>query len=170
MSRYRIMTPAFRSACVTGVFIVAPALFAQQPPATPPPAAPPASGQAADAPPPPPFTYNPEGRRDPFISLLGRGVQGRSATSRPAGLPGVLIDEVVVKGIIQDARGYYALITGADQRVVFTLRAGDRMMDGSVKAVTPGEVVFSQEVNDPLLIQKQREIRKSLRPGEESRG
>lgn len=168
MSRHRIMNPAFRSACVTGVFIVAPAVFAQQPPATPP--APPAAGQTAEAPPLPPFTYNPEGRRDPFISLLGRGVDGRSSATRPAGLPGVLIDEVVVKGIVQDTRGYYALVTGADQKIVYTLRPGDRLMDGSVKAVTPGEVVFSQEVNDPLLLQKQREIRKSLRPGEERRG
>jgi hypothetical protein len=164
------MIPVFRSACVTAVFIVAPAVFAQQPPAAPPVAAPPATGQVADAPPPPPFTYDPEGRRDPFVSLLGRGADGRSASSRAAGLPGVLIDEVIVKGIVQDAGGYYALITGTDQKTVHILRTGDRLMDGSVKAVTPGEVVFSQEVNDPLLLQKQREIRKSLRPGEESRG
>jgi Tfp pilus assembly protein PilP len=170
MTGHRTMTPGMRSACITGMFIVAPALFAQQPPATPPPATPPATGQAAEAPPPPPFTYSSEGRRDPFISLLGRGAQGRSATSRPAGLPGLLIDEVVVRGIIQDARGYYALVTGSDQKVILTVRAGDRLMDGTVKAVMPGEVVFSQEVNDPLLLQKQREIRKSLRPGEESRG
>jgi Tfp pilus assembly protein PilP len=155
--------------CVTGIFIVAPAVFAQQPLAPPPAATPPAPGQVAEAP-PPPFTYSPEGRRDPFVSLLGRGVDGRSTSSRAAGLPGVLIDEVVVKGIIQDASGYYALITGADQKTVHIVRSGDRLMDGSVKAVMPGEVVFSQEVNDPLLLQKQREIRKALRPGEGSRG
>jgi hypothetical protein len=159
------MTPAIRSAFVTGLFIVAPAVFAQQPPQTPP-----ATGQPAQAPPPPAFTYDPAGRRDPFISLLGRGIDGRTVTSRPAGLPGVLIDEVVVRGIIADAKGYYALVTGGDRKMVYTVRTGDRLMDGIVKAVTPGEVVFSQEVNDPLLLEKQREIRKRLRPGEESRG
>jgi Tfp pilus assembly protein PilP len=163
------MTPALRSACVTGLFIMAPAVFAQQPPETPPPASA-ATGQPAQAPPPPAFTYDPAGRRDPFVSLLGRGIDGRATTTRPAGLPGVLIDEVVVRGIVLDAKGYYALVTGGDQKVVYTVRVGDRLMDGTVKAVTAGEVVFSQEVNDPLLLQKQREIRKRLRPGEESRG
>jgi Tfp pilus assembly protein PilP len=167
MTQDRIMTPAIRSACVTGLFIVAPAVFAQQPPETPSVALP-AIGQPAQA--PPAFSYDPAGRRDPFISLLGRGTDGTTTTTRPAGLPGVLIDEVVVRGIILDAKGYYALVTGGDRKVVYTVRTGDRLMDGIVKAVTPGEVVFSQEVNDPLLLQKQREIRKRLRPGEESRG
>jgi hypothetical protein len=162
------MSPAIRSVCVTAAFIVAPAVFAQQPPPAAP-TAPPAAGQV-EAPAAQPFTYNPDGRRDPFVSLLGRGTDGRSTASRPAGLPGVLIDEVVVRGIVQDARGHYALVTGGDRKVVYTVRSGDRLMDGTVKAVLPGEVVFSQEVNDPLLLQKQREIRKSLRPGEESRG
>lgn len=167
------MTHLLRSACITAVFVSAPAIFAQQPPpATPPaPASSPATGTPAapvEAPPPQAFTYNPEGRRDPFISLLGRGMDGRSSASRPDGLAGVLIDEVVVKGIIQDARGFYAVVQGADK--IHTVRPGDRLMDGTVKAITPGEVVFSQDVNDPLLLQKQREIRKSLRPGEEIRG
>lgn len=168
------MTRSIRFLCVTAVFIAAPAVFAQQqtpPAAAPAPATPPATGTPAptvEKPTPPAFTYNPEGRRDPFISLLGRGMDGRSSASRPAGLAGVLIDEVVVKGIIKDARGFYALVQGGDK--VHTLRPGDRLMDGTVKAITPGEVVFSQDVNDPLLLQKQREIRKSLRPGEEIRG
>lgn len=165
------MNRALRFICVTAAFVVAPAVFAQQPPAqsAPPPSAAPPAAQPVEAPSPPAFTYNPEGRRDPFISLLGRGVDGTSTASRPVGLGGVLIDEVVVKGIVQDAKGFYALVQGADRKV-HTLRTGDRLMDGTVKAITPGEVVFSQDVNDPLLLQKQREIRKSLRPGEESRG
>ncbi|CAN5500982.1 hypothetical protein BH23ACI1_BH23ACI1_32690 [soil metagenome] len=156
------MTRALRFIAVTCLFVTAPAVFAQQPPAQAPP-------QPVEATPAPAFTYDPGGRRDPFISLLGRGVDGRSATSRPLGLPGVLIDEVMVKGIVRDARGLYALVQGPDRKI-HTLRAGDRLMDGTVKTVTPGEVVFSQDVNDPLLLQKQREIRKSLRPGEESHG
>ena len=38
------------------------------------------------------------------------------------------------------------------------------MFDGSVKAITPDTVVFSQDVNDPLSLVKQREVRKSIRP------
>lgn len=169
------MTRALRFICVTAAFVVAPAVFAEQPPAQQPPEKPapaqpaPPAAQPADVPRPPAFTYDPEGRRDPFISLLGRGVDGTSSASRPIGLGGVLIDEVVVKGIVRDAKGLYALVQGADRKI-HTLRTGDRLMDGTVKAITPGEVVFSQDVSDPLLLQKQREIRKSLRPGEESRG
>jgi Tfp pilus assembly protein PilP len=141
--------------------------------APPPAAATPATAQPqAPAPQPAPpaaFSYNPEGRRDPFISLANRGADGRSVANRPTGLPGVLIDEVTVKGIIKDQSGLMALIQGGDSKI-YRVRPGDRLMDGTVKAITPDAVVFSQDVNDPLVLQKQREIRKSLRPGEESRG
>ena len=139
---------------------------------TPPPAeAKPAAPQPPASQPAPPaaFSYNPEGRRDPFVSLANRGADGRSVANRPTGLPGVLIDEVTVKGIIKDQSGLMALIQGGDSKI-YRVRPGDRLMDGTVKAITPDAVVFSQDVNDPLVLQKQREIRKSLRPGEESRG
>jgi Tfp pilus assembly protein PilP len=148
--------------------VFGPAVFAQAPPAAVPPAvqAPPA---AAAGVPSVAFSYSAEGRRDPFISLTGRGTDGRTGDSRPAGLPGQLINEVSVKGIVKDANGFYALVQGADAKT-YTIRLGDRLMDGTVKAITADAVVFSQDVNDPLSLQKQREIRKSLRPGEESRG
>ena len=149
------------------VLALASAPAAAQAPA--PPAAQPAPQAAAAPPPASAFTYDPEGRRDPFVSLLGRGAEGRSTANRPAGLSGVLIDEVVVKGIVKGTNGYYALVTGSEPRVL-TLRTGDRLMDGTVKTITATEVVFAQDVNDPLSLQKTREIRKSLRPGEENRG
>jgi hypothetical protein len=37
-------------------------------------------------------------------------------------------------------------------------------MDGAVKMITAAEVVFTQDVNDPLSLVKQREVRKSIRP------
>ena len=43
-------------------------------------------------------------------------------------------------------------------------KAGDKLFDGVVKAVTQDAVVFSQDVNDPLSLVKQREVRKSIRP------
>jgi Tfp pilus assembly protein PilP len=115
------------------------------------------------------YTYDPAGRRDPFVSLAGRGADGKTVANRPSGLPGVLIDELTIKGIVRDQKGFFALIQGGDSKV-YTVRAGDRLMDGTVKSITADAVVFSQEVNDPLIVQKQREIRKSLRPGEGSRG
>jgi hypothetical protein len=39
-----------------------------------------------------------------------------------------------------------------------------------VKSITQDAVIFSQDVNDPLSVVKQKEVRKTLRSGEESRG
>jgi hypothetical protein len=43
-------------------------------------------------------------------------------------------------------------------------------MDGTVKSIVQDAVVFSQDVNDPLSLVKQKEIRKSLRSAEGGRG
>ena len=48
--------------------------------------------------------------------------------------------------------------------VLVTVNAGDRVMDGTVKSITQDAVVFSQNVNDPLSLVKQREVRKTIRP------
>jgi hypothetical protein len=142
-----------------------------QAPATPhapatgqPPAAQPGS---KDVPPPPGagYTYDPAGRRDPFVSLAGRGGDMPSpGATRPAGVPGLLISEVTVKGIWKSPKGgQIALVQAADTRT-YIIRQGDKVFDGSVKVITQDTVVFSQDVNDPLSLVKQREVRKSIRP------
>ena len=124
-------------------------------------------------PPPPPaaggFTYDPQGRRDPFLSLLSRGNDPRATASRPPGLPGVLIGEVTVKGIVRDKSGFIAMVQAPDNKT-YIVRPGEKLMDGSVKSITPDTVVFSQDVNDPLSPVKQREIRKSVRAADQNRG
>lgn len=116
-----------------------------------------------------PFTYNPEGRRDPFVSLLGRGNDPKAQGVRPSGVPGLLINEVSVKGIVRNSTGFVALIQGPDNKT-YVVKAGDRLMDGSVKSIVQDAVVFSQDVNDPLSLVKQKEIRKALRSAEGGRG
>jgi Tfp pilus assembly protein PilP len=154
--------------------LVATVVSAQQPakpkPGTPTPAPPPA-GQAAPPPAEAPgaFTYNPDGRRDPFISLLGRGSDPKSQGARPAGVPGLLINEVSVKGIVRNTSGFVALIQGPDNKT-YVVKAGDRLMDGTVKSIAQDAVVFSQDVNDPLSLVKQKEIRKVLRSADGGRG
>jgi hypothetical protein len=44
------------------------------------------------------YTYDPAGRRDPFRSLLVRE-QNRGGVSRPPGIAGIAIDDLVVHGI-----------------------------------------------------------------------
>lgn len=134
----------------------APAQEPQQPPAAPPAAAKPAVEVPAN------WSYDPEGRRDPFESLLGRGRDPRSEASRPDGLAGVLIDDVTVRGIVQERDGFMATIRSADGKT-YIVRPGDKLFDGSVKSILPDRVVFSQDVNDPLSLVKQREIPKPVR-------
>ncbi|HEY3885163.1 MAG TPA: hypothetical protein VGL62_08145 [Vicinamibacterales bacterium] len=110
------------------------------------------------------YTYDPAGRRDPFVSLLGRGGDvSVSTASRPAGLAGVLINEVTVKGVFKSSKDNLALLQAPDNKT-YIVQAGAKLLDGTVKTVTPNEVVFSQDVNDPLSLVKQREVRKSIRP------
>ena len=116
----------------------------------------------------PAYTYQVEGRRDPFVSLIGRGTDPETTVSRPAGLPGVLIGEVAVKGIMKDRGVFMAMLQGPDKRT-YWVRAGEKLFDGSVKTVTADSIVFAQDVNDQLSAVKQREIVKKLRPTEGGR-
>ena len=51
----------------------------------------------------------------------------------------------------------------------FIVRTGEKLMDGSVKAITDDSVVFSQDVNDPLSMVKQKEVRKTVRSADGGR-
>lgn len=121
--------------------------------------------------PPPDFEYTPQGRRDPFISLVNRGkdqsTQNGAATAKRAeGVPGMLTGELTVRGILQTRGAWVAMVTGPDGKV-YTVREGDKLADGVVRQVNPASVVILQEVNDPLSLEKQREVRKFLRGGDE---
>ena len=128
-----------------------------------------AGAPAPAAPPPAGYAYDADGRRDPFVSLLVRGTDTRSVSQRPAGLPGLLVGEVVVKGIVQDRSRFIGMVQGPSTRT-FIIRSGERLMDGSVKAITADSVVFSQDVTDPLSTVKQKEVRKTVRPADGERG
>jgi type IV pilus assembly protein PilP len=111
------------------------------------------------------YTYDPDGRRDPFVSLLYRGGEMRPAGgTRPPGVAGLLIGEVAVKGVLKGKGGVYIALLQAPDNKTYIVHQGDRLMDGSVKSVAADAVVFSQDVNDPLSLVKQREVRKTIRP------
>jgi Tfp pilus assembly protein PilP len=135
------------------------------PPPQPP--APPAGGAAPQQPEKtgPGYTYDPGGRRDPFVSLLGRGGDLPTNTgSRPAGLPGLLINEVTLKGVLKSAKGEYIALLQSPDNHTYIVHPGDKVLDGMVKTITQDAVVFSQDVSDPLSLVKQREVRKTIRP------
>ena len=112
-----------------------------------------------------------EGRRDPFLSLINRGADARTtdgnqAVRRAEGVPGLMTSEITVRGIVQTRGEFVAMVAGVDGKV-YSIRAGDKLADGVVRQVTSQAVVILQEVNDPLSLDKQREVRKLLRGGEE---
>jgi hypothetical protein len=150
----------------------APVALAQTPAPTPPPVPAPVAPQppAAKADEPQGYTYNPEGRRDPFVSLLRRGadLQRLPAGARPAGLPGLGTAEVALKGTMQGRDGYVAILLGSDNKS-YLVRPGDKLLDGVVRTISADAMVILQQVNDPLSLQKQREVRKVLRQTEEAK-
>jgi Tfp pilus assembly protein PilP len=144
-------------------------------PATPPPA-PGASGAAPATASMPPqttktpvesYTYEPENRRDPFISLIGTGAD-TTVTRKGEGIAGMAIAEISVRGIMQSRGGYVAMVEGADKKT-YVVHAGDKFADGTIKTILPTGLVIIQEVNDPLSLVKQREVRKLLRSLEDAK-
>jgi Tfp pilus assembly protein PilP len=115
----------------------------------------------------PAYTYEPQGRRDPFISLLRRGGDTqRAVNARPAGVSGLEASDMVLKGTMQSRTGYVALVEATDKKT-YIVKAGDRLLDGTVRTITADTMVILQQVNDPLSLEKQREVRKMLRQTDE---
>jgi len=146
----------------------APNASAAQPPATAPApaaaAAPaPAPAQPAASAPPEGFTYQPEGRRDPFVNLLAAGVTSDVRTgSRRDGAGAYSVNEISVRGILESRGALVAMIQGPDNKT-YIVHAGDKLLDGTIKRVTAQGLIVMQEVTDPLSLVKQREVSKLLR-------
>ena len=57
----------------------------------------------------------------------------------------------------------------APDKKTYVIHQGDKFADGVVKAVTTQGLVIVQDVNDPLSLVKQREVRKMLRSLEDAK-
>ena len=108
------------------------------------------------------YRYDPQGRRDPFRSLIGPTPKLEPG-QRPAGVPGFMIDEVKLQGIFKTRAGLTAMINGPDNKG-YTVRVGEKLLDGEIIRITATSVVFRQEVNDPTRIERYREVVKDLSP------
>ena len=114
------------------------------------------------------YAYQTGGRRDPFTSLIGSGPEPRAALQRGEGVAGMLVNELSVRGVMQSRGAYLAMVQGPDKKT-YVVHAGDKLMDGIVKSVNAQGLVIVQNVNDPLSIEKQREVRKLLRSLEDAK-
>jgi type IV pilus assembly protein PilP len=113
------------------------------------------------------YRYDPQGRRDPFRSLIGPAPK-LEAGQRPPGVPGFMIDELKLQGVFKTRQGLAAMVTGPDNKG-YVIRVGDKVLDGEIIRLTPTSVVFRQEVNDPTRIERYREVVKDLTPPNEKR-
>jgi type IV pilus assembly protein PilP len=134
------------------------------------PAAPPKSAaeKAESAAEPQGYTYDPEGRRDPFVSLMRRGIDSRNTGPKMAGLGGLGTSEVSLRGVLTSDGAFVGILQGVDTKN-YIVRVGDRLSDGTIRSITKDSMVILQQVNDPLSLEKQREVRKQLRQTEEAK-
>ena len=126
-----------------------------------------AQGAPVTPPAPDEYSYDQAGRRDPFVSLLSRGADagpGRKAT----GLSSLSTSDLMLRGVLQSRGAHVALVSGPDGKT-YSARANDRLLDGVIRSVTPQGLVIVQDVNDPLSLVKQREVRKGLRAAEDAK-
>lgn len=132
------------------------AVRSQDAPSRAPSAEPAAAAAAADS-----FVYEVDGRRDPFLNLLGTGTEAQPVV-RGEGAAGLTLSEISVRGVMQSRGSLIAMIQGPDNKT-YVIHSGDKLADGVVKSVTSQGLIVLQDVHDPLSIQKQREVRKLLR-------
>jgi len=115
------------------------------------------------------FPYNAEGRRDPFVSLTRRGSDDRANNGpRASGLAGMASSEVILKGTLISRGGYVGILQGLDNKS-YIVRVGDKLSDGAIRSISADAMVILQQVNDPLSLEKEREVRKLLRQTEEAK-
>jgi Tfp pilus assembly protein PilP len=109
------------------------------------------------------LTYDPEGRRDPFVSPSELMQYQDLGQCEGEGIACWLITEVNVVGVMARRTGSVALVIGPDGFGA-SLKAGDQLYDGEVLKVdaTRGVVTFRQRVNDPTRIKPYRDIEKKL--------
>jgi nucleoid-associated protein YgaU len=140
-----------------------PAPAAPAAPAEAPPAAPAEMAAAPES-----YAYQSEGRRDPFLNLLGTGVDVQTMMRHGDGPGSMTVAEVSVRGIMQSRGALIAMIEGPDKKT-YVVHQGDKFVDGAIKTITPQGLVVVQDINDPLSLVKHREIRKMLRSIEDAK-
>jgi Tfp pilus assembly protein PilP len=101
------------------------------------------------------------------LNLLGTGTESRVVAGRRSDGPASLTAaDISVRGVLQSRGTLIAMIKAPDNKT-YVVHQGDKLLDGTIKTITPQGLVILQEVNDPLSLVKQREVRKYLRAAED---
>jgi len=105
--------------------------------------------------------YDPQGRRDPFVSLRVRSGDVGRLHERPSGLAGLSITEMTLMGLVLSRGTYCALMQATDGKT-YILRGDEQLFEGVVKSMSVEGVSFLQFVNDPLSGVREREVLRRL--------
>ncbi len=123
--------------------------------------------EGSTVPSPPLYVYNPEGRRDPFRSILVTSEMGRTLGSLPP-LLRTEIGELRLIGIVWGGFGYSAMVQTPDGKG-YTIRVGTPVgpNHGSVRKITDRYLTVEEKYMDIFGQNKVREIKLDLHPQKE---
>jgi Tfp pilus assembly protein PilP len=102
------------------------------------------------------YTYDPDGRRDPFVSPAE--ALAEKLGPRPEGIAGMSVDDLDLTGFVSSPTGAVAVVTGADGESYF-LRVGDQTYRATVLAIDPEAetMTIREQIDDPNSIKPYRD-------------
>jgi len=103
------------------------------------------------------FTYNTDGRRDPFKDLLA----GRELRKAELGENQLFIDDLVLSGIVKNKNIYTALI-GTAQGFPMFAKVGDKFADGYVLSINDTQVVLRKTHERGIPLIRPRDVIKEI--------
>lgn len=95
------------------------------------------------------YTYDPRGKRDPFLSLVKASTQKLERRKGMTPIESYGIDEITLLAIAWDDQKYYALIMLPDKKS-YTIKEGDKLgiHNGTVQKITKDMVLIREYVKD----------------------
>jgi hypothetical protein len=105
----------------------------------------------------------PHGRRDPFVTLVGRQTGSGPGPVLPPGKGGLQVSTLILQGIVSGPNGMIAVVANP-QRSVYFLRVGDELFDGRVDKIEIGSVQFHEVGKDAFGKPIEREVTRKLNP------
>jgi hypothetical protein len=106
----------------------------------------------------------PQGRRDPFITLVGKqSAGGGPMVNLPPGKGGLQVSTLILQGIVSGPNGMIAVVANP-QKSVYFLRVGDDLFDGRVEKIEIGSVQFHEVGKDAFGKPVEREVTRKLNP------
>jgi hypothetical protein len=106
----------------------------------------------------------PQGRRDPFITLVGKQTGGGGPTvNLPPGKGGLQVSTLILQGIVSGPNGMIAVVANP-QKSVYFLHVGDELFDGRVDKIEIGSVLFHEVGKDAFGKPVEREVTRKLNP------